>query len=256
MIMILSPAKIFREYSVDQLLAYNPVSYQQQTEQLVERLSKLKVNELEQLMKVSEDIAKCNEARYKRFNEPGQKGYYAVDYFYGEAFKGLDAPTLSEEARAFMQEHLRVLSGLYGSLKPMDVIQPYRLEMGSKLSNKKGDSLYKIWKPLLTKEFLGAIAESKGEKVLLNLASDEYSKAIDLKHINKSYPVLTLSFKVKKGETYKVVGMHAKRARGLMVRYICEHQIEKLEALKEFNLEGYHYCEILSTDSEWTFVKE
>lgn len=254
--MILSPAKIFKEYSKEELLKYEPLKYNKETLELVERLESLEVDELAKLMKISEEIAVCNYERFANFNKPEQKGYYAVDYFYGEAFKGLEAMSLSQEARAFMEKHLRVLSGLYGSLRPLEIIQPYRLEMGTKLSPKKGDTLYCIWKPLLTEELLESIAHSEGERVLLNLASDEYSKAVDLKHIAKSYPVITLHFKVKKGEQYKTVGMYAKRARGLMVRYICEEQIQTVEKLKAFDKEGYKFDAKQSTDTQLVFIVE
>lgn len=256
MIMILAPAKTFKEYSKEELLKYEPLKYNKETLKLVERLKQLEVDELVKLMKVSKEIAACNYERFANFNHSEQKGYYAIDYFYGEAFKGLDALSLSQEARGFMEKHLRVLSGLYGSLRPLEVIQPYRLEMGTKLSKEKGDTLYSIWKPLLTEELLEALAQSEGEKVLLNLASDEYSKAIDLKHIAKSYPVITVHFKVKKGETYKTVGMYAKRARGLMARYICEKQVQTMEDVKAFDKEGYQFDAKQSTDTQWVFVLE
>lgn len=253
---ILSPAKLFRDYGSEELKAYQPLRYQVQTNALVERLGKLEVGDLEKVMKISKELAQCNHKRFANFHKPGQKGYHAVDYFYGEAFKGLDAPSLSQEARAFMKDHLSILSGLYGLLNPLDVIQPYRLEMGTKLSAVKGDSLYSIWKSLLTKDLLNQLASCKGEKVLLNLASDEYSKAVDLKQIDQTCRVVTCHFKVKKGEQYKVVGMYAKKARGLMVRYICEHQIREAEKIKAFDLEGYQYDESLSTASDWVFIKK
>lgn len=256
MIIILSPTKIFREYEEEQLLEYKPLKYKEQTDKLVERLAKLKVEELEKLMKVSKKIALCNYERFTHFNEPQQKGYYAADYFYGEAFKGLDTLTLSESARAYMKDHLKILSGLYGSIGALEVIQPYRLEMGTRLSATKGDSLYNIWKSLLTEEILAQLAHTEKEQVLINLASDEYSKALDLKQISKSYPVINLHFKVKKGEEYKVIGMHAKRARGLMARFICKQQIQEVEQIKNFNMEGYSYSQELSEGNNWFFIKE
>lgn len=256
MIVILSPAKIFKTYDESNLLDYKALTYQTQTLMLAQKLRNYTVEELEKLMKVSEEIAQLNQRRYQGFGQSQQKGYYAADYFYGEAFKGLDAPSLSEEARGFMQEHVHILSGLYGCIGALDVILPYRLEMGTKFSEDKKDTLYALWKPLLTEYMLKQLEETKGEKVLINLASEEYSKAIDLKKIAKTYPVITMHFKVKKNNQYKVVGMYAKKARGLMARAICEAQIQTVEELKQFSKEGYSYHETLSTPTDFVFVLE
>lgn len=256
MIVILSPAKIFKEYDEDQLLDYKPLTYEAQTRMLAQRLCSYQVDELEKLMKISKEIAQLNQIRYRCFEQSNQKGYHAADYFYGEAFKGLDAPSLSEEARAFMQEHVRILSGLYGCINALDVILPYRLEMGTKFSEDKKDTLYALWKPLLTEHILRELEATKGEKVLINLASEEYSKAIDLKKVAKTYPVITMHFKVKKNDQYKVVGIYAKKARGLMARAICEAQIQTIEELKQFSKDGYRYHEALSTPTDFVFVLE
>lgn len=256
MIIILSPTKIFREYGTNELLKYKTLKYAEQTNRLVARLAKLEVGELIKMMKISEELALCNYERFSQFDSPDQKGYYAADYFYGEAFKAFDSPSLSDKARTYMGTHIKVLSGLYGCIGALEVIKPYRLEMGTKLSAMKGDSLYSIWKSVLTEEMLKELSCMEGEKVLVNLASDEYSKALDLKQISKSYPVINLHFRVKKGEQYKVVGMYAKRARGLMARFICENQLQASEEIKAFKLDGYAYNEDLSTEHDWVFVKE
>lgn len=256
MIIILSPAKLFKEYDEDRLLEYKPLTYETQTQILAQRLRSYKIEELEKLMKISREIAELNLNRYECFGKNNQKGYYAADYFYGEAYKGLDAPSLSEEARTFMKDHIHILSGLYGCISAQDVILPYRLEMGTKFSEDKKDTLYALWKPLLTEHILRKLEETKGEKVLINLASEEYSKAIDLKKVAKTYPVITMHFKVKKGDQYKVVGMYAKKARGLMARAICEAQIQTVEELKQFSEAGYRYHEALSTPTDFVFVLE
>ena len=256
MIVILSPAKIFKEYDESNLIDYKALTYQAQTLMLAQKLRNYTVEELEKLMKVSKEIAQLNQTRYQCFGQSHQKGYYAADYFYGEAFKGLDAPSLTEEARGFMQEHIYILSGLYGCISALDVILPYRLEMGTKFLEDKKDTLYTLWKPLLTEHILRKLEEAKGEKVLINLASEEYSKAIDLKKVAKTYPVITMHFKVKKNDQYKVVGMYAKKARGLMARAICEAQIQTVEELKQFSKEGYSYHEALSTPTDFVFVLE
>ena len=256
MIVMLSPAKIFKDYDKDSLISYSPLTYHEQTLKLIERLQSYEVNELEKMMKVSTEIAQLNKKRYAYFMSKEPKGYYAADYLYGEAFKALDAPSLSEEAREFMKEHIYVLSGLYGCINALDVISPYRLEMGTKFSSVKNDTLYALWKPLLTEFMLNKLEQTTGEKVLINLASEEYSKAIDLKKIARTYPVITLHFKVKKNNQYKVVGMYAKKARGLMARAICKAQIQTVEELKQFSEEGYRYHEGLSTEADFVFVLE
>ena len=256
MLVILSPAKLFKEYEENQLLDYKPLTYEAQTQMLAQKLQNYQVEELEKLMKISREVAELNQERYKCFAKEQQKGYYAADYFYGEAYKGLDAPSLSEEARAFMKDHIYILSGLYGCISAQDVILPYRLEMGTKFSSDKKDTLYALWKPLLTENLLEKLETTTGEKVLINLASEEYSKAIDLKKVAKTYPVITVHFKVKKGDQYKVVGMYAKKARGLMARAICNAQIQTVEELKQFNEGGYRYHEMLSTPTDFVFVLE
>ena len=256
MIVILSPAKLFKEYDESQLVDYKPLTYEAQTQLLIQKLKGYEPSEIEKLMKVSKEIAERNLNRYARFEKKNQKGYYAADYFYGEAYKGLDAPTLSEEAKNFMKNHVYILSGLYGCISGQDVILPYRLEMGTKFSSDKKDNLYAFWKPLLTQHIMKALEATEGEKILINLASEEYSKAIDLKEVTKTYPVVTIHFKVRKGEQYKVVGMYAKKARGLMTRAICQTQIQTVEELKQFKEEGYHYHEALSTCTDFVFVRE
>lgn len=256
MIVILSPAKLFKEYDKSQLLDYKPMKYDIQTQSLIQRLRSYKIEELEKLMKISREIAELNLNRYECFVKNNQKGYYAADYFHGEAFKGLEANSLSEEARGFMQNHVYILSGLYGCISALDVILPYRLEMGTRFSSDKKDALYALWKPLLTEYLLEKLETTTGEKVLINLASEEYSKAIDLKKVAQTYPVITIHFKVKKGDQYKVIGMYAKKARGLMTRAICKAHIQTVEALKAFNEQGYYYAPELSTETDFVFVLE
>ena len=256
MIVMLSPAKIFKDYDRTSLISYKPLTYHEQTLKLVERLQGYEVSALEKVMKVSTEIAELNQERYTYFMNEDPKGYHAADYFYGEAFKALDASSLSEEARDFMKKHVYILSGLYGCINALDIILPYRLEMGTKFSSVKNDTLYAVWKPLLTEHMLSKIEQSTGEKVLINLASEEYSKAVDLKKIAKAYPVITMHFKVKKDNQYKVVGMYAKKARGLMARAICKAQIQTVEELKQFSEEGYSYHEGLSTEADFVFVVE
>ena len=256
MILILSPTKTFRAYEKGQGLQYKKLAYNELTMKLIHRLKGYKVEELQKLMKVSEEIALCNYERFQSFEKDDKSGYYACDLYYGEAFKALDSVTMSEAGRSYMQAHLKILSGLYGLLNAMDVIRPYRLEMATKFSKAPIDQLYTIWKEPITRGIEKAIEQTTGEKVLLNLASEEYTKAVALDEIEKKYPVITIHFKVKRGEAYKVVSMYAKKARGLMARYICEQQINTIKQLKDFALDGYVYNKVLSDDKNLVFVKD
>lgn len=251
MLLIISPAKTFTKET--DLKPYKALRFEETTNKLIRRLKEYTIEDLSMQMKMSETLAEINHQRYEQFYNEG-KGKAAIDYYYGEAFKAIDAATLSENVREFMNEHLSILSGLYGYLKPLDIIQVYRLEMAFKFSKSKEEQLYSIWKEALTQCVLEELAATSGDKVLINLASDEYSKALDLKVIAKKYRVLNIQFKVLKDGKYKAVSMYAKRARGLMVRYICKHQIENADEIKKFDLEGYQFEASLSTPDEWVFI--
>ena len=252
MLMIISPAKTFTKE--EELISYKPLKFHEETQQLIARLQNYSVEDLETQMKMSSALAKVNHQRYAHFDK-FLEGKPAIDYYYGEVFKAIEANTLTDETRQFMQTHLGILSGLYGYVKPLEVIKAYRLEMAFKFSKAKEDQLYTFWKEILTQYVLEELSQVSGEKVLINLASEEYSKVLDLKEIAKVYPVLNVQFKVYKDGKYKAVSMYAKHARGLMVRYICEHQIEEAKDMKAFDLEGYQFEEALSTETDWVFVK-
>lgn len=251
MLLIISPAKTFTKE--ENLMDYKPLEFETITKGLVNRLKNYSIEELSVQMKMSEALAKVNQQRYKAFYNEG-KGKMAIDYYYGEAFKAIDSATLDNVTRQFMDKHLGILSGLYGYVRPLEIIQAYRLEMAFKFSKEKEDQLYSIWKEILTAHVLEELAQTTGDKVLVNLASEEYSKALDLKVIDKAYRVLNIQFKVYKDGKYKAISMYAKHARGLMVRYICEHQIKVVNEIKKFNLEGYEFEQSMSTDNEWVFV--
>ncbi len=253
MLLIISPAKTF---TVEEgLIDYKPLRFENTTRELVSRIKIYSVEDFMTQMKISESLAVINQQRYQTFYDK-PKGKAAIDYYYGEAFKAIDASTLTQEAREYMQEHLGILSGLYGYVRPLDVIQAYRLEMAFKFSRAKEDQLYSIWKKQLTDYVLEVLENTSSDKVLINLASEEYSKALDLKTIGQNYRVLNIQFKVYKDGKYKAVSMYAKHGRGLMVRYICEHQIEKVDEIKKFDLEGYYFNEALSSEDEWVFIVE
>lgn len=255
MLLILSPAKTFKEEGVKRFELSKQLPFELKTKELIEHLQGYTRSELCALMKMSEALGAVNEMRFKQFYEVQGEALLGLHAFDGEAYKGLDSLTLSKEGILFAQDHLRILSGLYGIIRPNDYINPYRLEMGTKLANSEGKDLYAFWKPTLTEYMLEALNQVEGEQVLINLASKEYSKALDLKQIETQYSVVNIEFKEQKGETYKVVGMYAKRARGEMVRYILENQLKKAEELKGFNQGGYQFNPTLSTDQTWIFTR-
>jgi len=217
---------------------------------LIKELKKLQSTEIQSLMKVSANIADLNAARFHEwktpFNEENAKA--ALFAFKGDVYTGLDANSLSIDEIAFAQENLSILSGLYGLLRPLDLMQAYRLEMGTRFANKKGKNLYEFWGDKITKEI-----NSKESECLINLASNEYFKAVNKKVLKAE--IITPVFKDEKNGVYKMIGFYAKKARGMMCRYIIQNSIEKAEKIKNFNLGGYAYCEDMSTEKEWVFTR-
>jgi len=217
---------------------------------LIKELKKLQSTEIQSLMKVSANIADLNAARFHEwktpFNEENAKA--ALFAFKGDVYTSLDANSLSVDEIAFAQENLSILSGLYGLLRPLDLMQAYRLEMGTRFANKKGKNLYEFWGDKITKEI-----NSKESECLINLASNEYFKAVNKKVLKAE--IITPVFKDEKNGVYKMIGFYAKKARGMMCRYIIQNSIEKAEKIKNFNLGGYAYCEDMSTEKEWVFTR-
>jgi hypothetical protein len=188
--------------------------------------------------------------RFQNFKLPFtlENAKQAILAFKGDVYNGINAPDLSSEDLEFAQSKVRMLSGLYGVVRPLDLIQPYRLEMGTKLSNAKGPNLYDYWGA----EISNVLNEDEPD-LIINLASNEYFKAIDKNALNAN--ILDIVFKEKKGETYKIIGIYAKRARGLMVNYIIRNRLENPEALKNFSDEGYRFDKDLSSDSSWVYLR-
>lgn len=255
MLMILSPAKTFKEMKQDDLRLSDDLLFKVKTKQLIEQLQSYSSTELATLMKMSESLGEVNEQRFKGFYNQSMNGMYAIHAFEGEAYKGLDSLTLTHEALDFSKQSFRILSGLYGVLRPFDVMNAYRLEMGLSWSGSHGKDLYQYWKEDLTNYFLTELEQTTGDQVLLNLASKEYSKSIHLKQIEKKYPVITVEFKEQKGDSFRAVSMYAKRARGQMARYILMNQIDEVQKIKAFNEDGYMFNEDLSTAFTWIFTR-
>lgn len=224
--------------------------------QLIDHMKPLSEKDLETLMNISPKLAALNHERYQRFQLPftPDNSRQALLAFKGDVFQGIGVADYDASALEFAQAHLRILSGLYGLLRPLDLIQPYRLEMGTRLSGFWGKNLYAFWANAITDRINQELDHIKGAKTLVNLASNEYFKAVRTDHLNA--PVLDIHFKEKKDNTLKIIGVHAKRARGRMVDFIITHQITDPEELKAFTRSGYEWHPDHSTDTEWVFARE
>jgi cytoplasmic iron level regulating protein YaaA (DUF328/UPF0246 family) len=201
-------------------------------------------------MSLSENLSKLNFDRFQAFKTPFSldNAKQAFLAFKGDVYNGINASSLSDKDLDFAQKNVRMLSGLYGVLRPLDLIQPYRLEMGTRLINAKGNNLYDYWGSGISE-----VLNEDEEELIVNLASNEYYKAIDKKMLKAQ--ILDIVFKEKKNETYKVIGIYAKRARGLMINYIIRNRLTDAEMLKDFSDEGYLYNQELSSDKTWVYVR-
>jgi cytoplasmic iron level regulating protein YaaA (DUF328/UPF0246 family) len=253
MLTIISPAKtlktdipVMEGSTFPDLLEYS--------ERLVKELKNLDTEALAKLMKVSPKIASLNYHRFQQWHLPyhEQEGANALLAFRGEVFRGIDADSFSRQELLYSQKVLRILSGLYGVLRPLDIILPYRLEMGTKIAVGSYKNLYEFWKRPIT-ENLNRYLKDIGSDFLINLASEEYFKSIDKKILKAK--VITPVFKDEKNGAYKVITIYAKKARGLMTRFIIKNRITNPEELKFFDLEGYYYQEELSNAEQFVFVR-
>ena len=251
--MVISPAK-----SLDFTPAHPhvPATAPAMTAELAElakvtrRLSRA---DLKRLMGISDKLALLNHERFQAFDPDSEDGVQAAMAFDGDVYDGLQARTLDKAGLAFAQKRLRILSGLYGLLRPLDVIQPYRLEMGTRLKTRRGASLYDFWGQRIAKA-LDEAAEGAGEPVLVNLASQEYFGAVDCKALK--LPVVSCAFKEIKGEDPpKIISFYAKKARGMMARFVIDQRIDRAEGLKDFTVAGYGYDAAASSTKEWVFAR-
>ena len=221
---------------------------------LIKELKKVNSKQIQEMMTVSENIAKLNVDRFKSFSTPftTKNAKQAIFAFKGDVYSGLELKDFTEDDYAYAPDHLRILSGLYGCLRPLDLIQPYRLEMKTKLKNERGDNLYQFWNDRITKSINKELKKQK-EAVLINLASNEYFKSVKPKLL--AGRLLNINFKETKDGKTRVVAIFAKRARGMMADYIIRNRIEKPEDIKKFKLGGYKFNKDLSDDKQWTFER-
>jgi len=254
MLFVISPAKNLDFETPAVTKTASQPQYLKQSTTLINQLKQLSVQDVASLMSLSDKLAGLNLSRYQSWETPfnADNAKQAMLAFNGDVYTGLDASTLDEAGFTFAQQHLRILSGLYGVLKPLDYIQPYRLEMGTKLANKAGKDLYDFWGDELTNALLADPAFT--DKVLINLASNEYFKSIKTKQLNAR--IITPIFKDAKNGQYKIISFYAKKARGLMSRYIIDNKITEPEAIKGFDREGYYFSEEQSKGDEWVFLRE
>ncbi len=255
MLLVVSPAKNLDYDSPLATEKYTQPTLLSHSQELITECVKLSPAEISSLMSISDKLAGLNAARFGQWQQPftTENARQAVLAFNGDVYTGLDAASFSEQDFDYAQKHMRILSGLYGLLKPLDLMQAYRLEMGSRLANERGTNLYQFWGDVITNELNAAIA-AQGDKVLINLASNEYFKSVKKKQLHAD--IITPAFKDWKNGQYKMISFFAKKARGLMARYIIQNQISNLEGLKAFDLGGYQYSEDLSQGNDWVFTRK
>ncbi len=249
MLAIISPSKT-QDFSACGCEAFSQTRQIEESRELVAILRDKNEVQIAKLMALSKKLAKLNFDRFQSFQTPFtlENAKQALLAFKGDVYNGIDAPSLSEDDLSFAQDKVRMLSGLYGVIRPLDLIQPYRLEMGTKLANNKGKNLYEFWGTGVSE----VLNEDESE-LIVNLASNEYFKSIDKKSLKAN--ILNIAFKEKKGDIYKIIGIFAKRARGLMVNYIIRNRLNEPEALKEFVDEGYQFSSEFSDSSTWVFTR-
>lgn len=242
MLTLLSPAKTLDFETPAITEKTSQPAFLEQSADLVDVLKQFSPDELGKLMKLSPKLSQLNIERFQQWTLPFTKenAKAAVLAFKGDVYTGLDAESLTEENLEFAQQHVRILSGLYGLLKPLDLIQAYRLEMGTKLENPKGKNLYQYWGDTLTQAVNHEVEES-GSNIIINLASNEYFSAINTKLLKAE--LVTPVFKDEKNGQYKIISFYAKKARGLMTRWILENKLNSSDKLVDFDVAGYRFSE-------------
>ena len=255
MLAVISPAKRL-DFSSDATTAKHSLpAFLKESKRLIDVLREKSPTDIAKLMGLSTELADLNYKRYGEWHTPftPDNARQAALAFSGDVYQGLDARTLTERDWTWAQKHLRILSGLYGLLKPLDLIQPYRLEMGTRLDNPRGEDLYAFWGTRLTKALNLAVAEQR-QPIIVNLASNEYWEAVETSALDAR--VITPVFKDLKNGRYKFLSFYAKKARGLMARYLIDNRVSSLKALKDFDVAGYYFCEAQSRGDTWVFLRD
>jgi hypothetical protein len=250
MLLVISPSKT-QDFSPTSVLSYSKSRQISETEELINLLKIKSREQIASLMSISEKLSKLNYDRFKSFSTPFSldNAKQAILAFKGDVYSGIDAPSFTQGDLDFAQDILRMLSGLYGVVRPLDLIAPYRLEMSTKLINLRGDNLYQFWG-----DKISSVLNEDENEVIINLASNEYFKAIDKKSLRAK--IINISFKENKEGKYRVIGIYAKRARGLMTSYVIKNRITRPEKLKDFDIEGYKYRTDMSDSLTWVFTRD
>jgi cytoplasmic iron level regulating protein YaaA (DUF328/UPF0246 family) len=254
MLIVISPAKTLDYDTPPVTRIHTKPSMLKQSQQLIDILRNYSALDLAELMKLSMKLAELNFDCYHAWKTPfnTKNAKQTALAMKGDVYTGLDAESMTQEDFQFAQQHLRILSGLYGVLRPLDLMQPYRLEMGTKLANPQGSDLYGFWGDSITQTINKAL-KAQDDEVLINLASNEYYKSIKSKLVDGR--IITPQFKQKKSGSYRMIGVFAKRARGLMSRHIIKNQLQDPEEIKGFTTDGYHFSKQQSKGDQWVFVR-
>jgi len=255
MLTLLSPAKKLNYDPAETSLAATQHVLTKDVKELAKVAKQQSADDLKNLMHISDNLAELNAERFKAYNLEGKSNSakQALLAFDGDVYWGLDAKNFSDKELAYAQDHVRIISGLYGLLRPLDKMQPYRLEMGTKMKNPRGKSLYDFWGDKIANTINETLEEHKS-KAIMNLASNEYFKAVGKKRLD--VPVINAKFlNVKDGKARSVM-YYAKFGRGLMARYIVQNKVDRVDGLKDFNLEGYKLDAKASTDTDLVFSRK
>ncbi|BFM18659.1 peroxide stress protein YaaA [Maricurvus nonylphenolicus] len=255
MLLVISPAKNLDYETPAKTKQKSEPDFLDDAQELIDELRELAPQDISTLMGISDKLGVLNYDRYQQWSTPftEDNAKQAVLAFNGDVYTGLDANNFKADEFKFAQKHLRILSGLYGLLKPLDLMQPYRLEMGTKFTNQRGKDLYQFWGEAIT-DALNKQLKSVKSDVLVNLASNEYFKSVKPKLLNAE--VVTPVFKDWKGDKYKIISFYAKKARGLMAAYIIKNKLTDVEDIKGFDYEGYRFNEGMSSAKEWVFTRQ
>lgn len=254
MLLVISPAKTLDFESPLATSLHTQPRLLADAQQLIDQLRQLSPEQVSSLMGISDKLGLLNYERFQDWHLPftPDNARPAVLAFKGDVYTGMEAEKFSKKDFNFAQKHLRILSGLYGLLRPLDLIQPYRLEMGTRLRTKRGANLYDFWGSRIAEQ-LNADAGDHLDPTLVNLASHEYFGAVDARALQ--IPTVTIHFREETDGELKMVSFYAKRARGLMARYLIDRRLERSQDLKDFDRDGYRFDAALSTDQDWTFVR-
>jgi len=254
MLTIISPAKKLDYSELSESLNFTQPLLLEHSEQLLNDLRLLSPKDICSLMGLSDKLGALNYARFQEWQTPfsSDNAKQAILAFKGDVYQGLDAENMNADELNWAQDNLRILSGLYGLLRPLDLMQPYRLEMGTKFANKRGANLYQFWGDIITNQ-LNKLLSASPKSVLVNLASNEYFKSVQAKNLNAE--IITPVFMDQKGDKFKIISFFAKRARGLMSAFIIKNKITDAQQLKTFEVGGYSFNAAMSEGNKWVFCR-